>query len=292
MKFYAKKHKAEISKLSISDKFKLEDEIIKNLLANYSSTNFDTYKQSDYSTKCEIAKKAIAEKNDKVIQEIKDHFDPETTEYPNVLLVEMKYFQDFITLFSNTLSIDWTHISKCPYYDWNIDCLRNGKYVLDWHELMRNKTTSKYFRNVAYSEELSLIAKDNIYYQSGKIPPPFIPEEDNLNNGKSLFVIMQYGVPTMREYFLFEDAIKKNIKSECPFITKVKWLSEYIPYDKLNKEKLRFELQEYDYILAGGLDIYGKDGDMSFEVYDYAVQNGLNIVGSIPELATLFKGHD
>jgi len=291
MKFYAKKHKTEIKKLSLSDKFKLEDEIIKKLLADYSSTSFDTYKQSDYSTKCEIAKKAIAEKNDKIVEQIKNLFVPETTEFSNVFLIEMKYFQDFIKHFSNTLSIDWTHISKCPYYDWNVDCLRNGNYVLDWYELMKNKTTSKFFKNADYSQELSLIAKDNIYYERGTTPPAVL-EEDNPINGKSLFVIMQYGVPTMREYFLFEDAIKKNIKSQCPLITKAKWLSEYVPYDKMNKEKLKFELVEYDFILAGGLDIYGKQGDISFEVYDYAVQKGLNIVESIPELATMFSGHD
>lgn len=165
LKLYGRKNKVVTTKLPISERFKLEDEIIKKLLEQFSETAFETYKLSDYSSKCKIAEKAIERKNSYVNDTIRKKFKTEPTEFSNAFFIDIGAFRDFLECFSETTAIDWTNISKNPYYDWDIGCLKVAQNVLDWTELLKNKTTTTFFTDTANSEELIQMAKDHLLYE-------------------------------------------------------------------------------------------------------------------------------
>ncbi len=148
---------------------------------------------------------------------------------------------------------------------------------LDWNKLMENKTTLTLIMSKDFPQELTSylpkIHKMNYYEESN----------DNL---KSLFVIKEYS-GVLSEYFRLENVVEKEVKNNISEIGEIKWLSSYsTPFDIMNREKLKFDLSEFDYILAFDIDTE-KEGTNSNAAKEMALEQNLKINYTLSDLIKL-----
>jgi hypothetical protein len=254
--------------------FELRVALTKNKLAQYSNLSFEEFDLKDYSEQVVVFKKIIENIDQNFYKTILEKFCAKTTEFKNVFLVEMKYFKNFISEFIDFPYVDWDSISSNKYYDWDVECLTIGKHILNWKELMVNEKTLNLIKSKDFPQELKSL----------------LPKIDEMNdfqesdeNWKSVFVIKEYS-GSLHDYFRLESIVKKEVKKNIPNIREIKWLSSYsTPFDIMNREKFKFDISDYDYILAFDIDT-DRDGTNSNMAKKIALEQNLTIFYTLDEL--------
>lgn len=226
---------------------------------------------------------------DWLINNLKDRFNPELTSYKNVFLVKMEHFKDFLSQFSLSENIGWYDISKSEYYDWDIECLIIGKRVLNWEELVKNRTTWKLIQSQNFPPELHSflpdVARTKAFHKKSL-------EE------KSVFLIKEYTGPlSYAQYFDLVRDVEPLVQS-CfyPARAKLVWLASYTtwkadsycPFHIMQRERLEFELSEFDYILAFTKDT-SVEGTNSKIALDIALNQGLQVSYTLDELKAVVQ---
>jgi len=209
-----------------------------------------------------------------IISEILSHFKAEQT-FKNTFLIEIEYFEKFIDRYKNFPFINWGDFSKNEYYPWTIDIIKNAQFILDWKELVTNKSTLKILTenrndNFDYFFELNDIDIND-----------YIKEK---SYRKKIFIIKEYS-GNLNEYFRFKNFLNSEITKKLSENGEIliNWLDSYVtPFDIMNQEKLIFDIKDYDFVL-----LLEKEKELSRNcqiVYDFFVENKIKIYSNINEL--------
>jgi hypothetical protein len=91
---------------------------------------------------------------------------------------------------------------------------------------------------------------------------------------------------SIRNYYRFVKIIENEIKEECPLIEKIKWLIDYSSLNKINYERLKSEIFDFDFIL---LIWDSAEAIMSLEIVNILAESKKKIVKTIPELIEYYN---
>lgn len=274
LQFYAKIKKLDFN--TCKDDFKLRQSITEHLLNNFSDINIGDFELKNYMDRDREFTRIIEKLSQSIYNIIIEEFDAKLTDSANVFLVEMKYFKQFILKFKTCSYVDWNSISSSKYYDWDIESLIIGKDVLNWDCLINNKITFDLIKSKEFPKELNEFLTEN---------HKIIINEREKEDHKSLFVIKEYsGNLSLREYFMLVEMVEKTVKSKIPIIKEIKWLSSYsLLFDLMSREELKFDLSEFDYILAYEEDV-SQDKTDSNVALKMALEQKKEIIYSLDEI--------
>lgn len=226
------------------------------------------------------------------IKKIEDKYSPIKTEFPNVFLIGMHQFKSFLKDFEDFDHLWWDNISSSKYYDWDIECLKLGKNVLNWKELIKNPTTRELIRSNDFPKELKKYSDNGLRMLSEDI---LGGEDISIDEyvkyysyeSESLIIIMDIDRADYY-YYQFVQVVEREIRKKLPNIKSVKWNTNYWPLqDEMNNERLKFDIIDADYVFLGDGKEVKKNSDTFIMWKDFALKQNKKVCYSLDELLQL-----